>query len=69
MYRVKFIDTRGSTYWLRRGRLVHRLDNATLYAHPSAARLAMARFINSFNVAGWSIEINQVKERRGNAKT
>lgn len=63
MTRVKFTDTRGNTYWLHRGRLVHRRDNATLYAHPSAAKEALTRFVQGFLVVGWTIEIKQVKPR------
>lgn len=63
MTRVKFTDTHGRTYWLRRGKLVHRRDNATLYAHPSAAKVALERFVRDFLVVGWSIEIKEVRHR------
>lgn len=63
MTRVKFTDTHGRTYWLRRGKLVHRRDNATLYAHPSAAKVALERFVRDFLVVGWTISIEQVKSR------
>lgn len=69
MTRIKFTDARGNTYWLRRGKLVHRRDNATLYAHPSAAKEALTRFIRCFLVVGWSIEIMQVKQRFRNQPT
>lgn len=67
MNRVKFTDTRGSTYWLRRGKLVSNRDNATLYAHPSAAKEALAKFVERFLVVGWTIEIKEVKHRENQA--
>lgn len=63
MTRVKFTDTHGSTYWLRRGKLVSNRDNATLYAHPSAAKAALTKFVERFLVVGWTIEIKEVKRR------
>lgn len=67
MTRVKLTDTHGNTYWLRRGRLVHQRDNATLYAHPSAAKDALARFVKSFLVVGWTIEIKEVRRHEKQA--
>lgn len=34
----------GESQWLRRGRAVTRIRNATIYAHPSAAAQAMKKF-------------------------